>query len=43
MRNVAFTRALDVGCDCAEVFEAYRWIIQRGPGSPRLKRETLCH
>ena len=27
IRNVAFTRAIDVGCDYAEVFEVYRWII----------------
>jgi N-acetylglucosamine malate deacetylase 1 len=27
IRNVAFTRAIDVGCEFAEVFEVYRWII----------------
>ena len=26
IRNVAFTRGIDVGCDFAEVFEVYRWI-----------------
>ena len=27
IRNMAFTRAIDVGCDFAEVFEVYRWIL----------------
>ena len=27
IRNVALTRAIDVGCDYAEVFEVYRWIL----------------
>lgn len=27
IRNVAFTRGIDVGCDYAEVFEVYRWIL----------------
>ena len=27
IRNVALTRGIDVGCDFAEVFEVYRWII----------------
>jgi len=27
IRNLAFTRAIDVGCELAEVFELYRWII----------------
>jgi N-acetylglucosamine malate deacetylase 1 len=27
IRNVAFTRGIDVGCDHAEVFEVYRWIL----------------
>ena len=27
IRNVAFTRGIDVGCDFAEVFEVYRWIL----------------
>jgi N-acetylglucosamine malate deacetylase 1 len=27
IRNVAFTRAIDVGCELAEVFEVYRWIL----------------
>ena len=27
IRNVAFTRAIDVGCEYAEVFEVYRWIM----------------
>jgi LmbE family N-acetylglucosaminyl deacetylase len=27
IRNVALTRAIDVGCEYAEVFEVYRWIV----------------
>ena len=27
IRNVALTRGIDVGCDYAEVFEVYRWIL----------------
>lgn len=27
VRNLAFTRAIDVGRDLAEVFELYRWVI----------------
>jgi LmbE family N-acetylglucosaminyl deacetylase len=27
IRNVALTRGINVGCDFAEVFEVYRWII----------------
>jgi LmbE family N-acetylglucosaminyl deacetylase len=27
IRNVAFTRGVDVGCDFAEVFEVYRWLV----------------
>ena len=27
IRNVAFTRGVDVGCDFAEVFEVYRWLF----------------
>jgi LmbE family N-acetylglucosaminyl deacetylase len=27
IRNMAFTRGIDVGCDFAEIFEVYRWIL----------------
>ena len=27
IRNVALTRGIDIGCDYAEVFEVYRWIL----------------
>ena len=27
IRNLAFTRAIDVGCEHAEVFEVYRWLV----------------
>ena len=27
IRNVALTRGIDIGCDFAEVFEVYRWIL----------------
>ncbi len=27
IRNVALTRGIDVGCEYAEVFEVYRWIL----------------
>jgi LmbE family N-acetylglucosaminyl deacetylase len=27
IRNIAFTRGVDVGCDFAEVFEVYRWLL----------------
>lgn len=27
IRNVALTRGINIGCDFAEVFEVYRWIL----------------
>ena len=27
IRNLAFTRAIDVGCEFVEVFEVYRWLV----------------
>lgn len=27
IRNVAFTRGINIGCELAEVFEVYRWIL----------------